>query len=116
MIKQTKEIISNAQTKISCIDIKTAIKLYNEAENPIVIDVREVSSAETCKLNDSINIPRGLLEMKVHGHCPTHDQLILIHCAAGGRASLAALTLKEMGYTNVHAITAKYEEIKKAFG
>jgi len=42
--------------------------------------------------------------------------LILIHCGGGGRASLAALTLQEMGYTNVHAITAKFEDIKNAFG
>ena len=32
------------------------------------------------------------------------------------RASLAALTLKEMGYTNVHAITAKFDDLKDAFG
>jgi hypothetical protein len=33
-----------------------------------------------------------------------------------GRASLSALTLQEMGYTNVHAITAKFEDIKNALG
>jgi len=29
---------------------------------------------------------------------------------------LSALTLQNMGYTNVHAITAKYKDIKKVFG
>jgi len=54
--------------------------------------------------------------MKVAKLCPEADTLILTHCGGGGRASLAALTLQEMGYRNVHAITAKYEDIKKIFG
>jgi rhodanese-related sulfurtransferase len=41
--------------------------------------------------------------------------LILTHCAAGGRASLAAARLHEMGYSNVHAVTAKFADIKKIF-
>jgi rhodanese-related sulfurtransferase len=78
--------------------------------------VRESDSAADSQLKDSINISRGLIEMKVPKLCPEPDTLILTHCAGGGRASLAALTLQEMGYTNVHAITAKFEDIKNAFG
>jgi phage shock protein E len=39
----------------------------------------------------------------------------LTHCAGGGRASLAALTLKQMGYAQVYAITAPFDDIKAAF-
>jgi len=42
--------------------------------------------------------------------------LSLTHCGGGGRASLAALTLKQMGYKNVYAITATYDDVKAAFG
>jgi len=34
----------------------------------------------------------------------------------GGRASLAAYSLKQLGYTEVYAITAPFDEIKKVFG
>ena len=54
--------------------------------------------------------------MKISSICPKPDTLILLHCAGGGRASLSALTLQEMGYTNVHAITAMFEDIKDALG
>ena len=54
--------------------------------------------------------------MQVPKQVPDPDTLILTHCGGGGRASLAALTLQQMGYKNVHAITAKYEDIKKVFG
>jgi phage shock protein E len=116
MIKTASELIAEAQTQINCLDVPSAKALYEDSENAVIIDVREADSAANSKLVDSINIPRGLIEMKVPNLCPEPDTLILLHCAGGGRASLSALTLQEMGYTNVHAITAKFEDIKNAFG
>ena len=115
MIQTAGELIADAQTKIDCVDEISAKTLYDNAENPIVIDVRETKNAEKSKLKDSINISRGLIEMKIAKHCPNPETLILTHCGGGGRASLAALTLQKMGYTNVHAITATFEDIKDAF-
>ena len=116
MIKTASELIAEAQARINCLDVPSAKSLYEESENAVIIDVREADSAAASKLVDSVNISRGLIEMKVPKLCSDPDTLILTHCAGGGRASLAALTLKEMGYTNVHAITAKFEDIKDAFG
>lgn len=116
MLKTAGELIAEAQTKINCLDVPSAKTLYENTDNPIIIDVREPESAADSKLKDSINIPRGLIEMKLPNLCPEPDTLILLHCAGGGRASLTALTLQEMGYTNVHAITAKFEDIKSLFG
>ena len=54
--------------------------------------------------------------MMIHKTCPESDTVILTHCGGGGRASLAAHTLGNMGYQKVYAITAPYDNIKKAFG
>ncbi len=116
MIKTAAELIVEAQAQIDCLDIASAKALYEESENAVIIDVREANSAAESKLKDSINISRGLIEMKVPKLCPDPDTLILTHCGGGGRASLAALTLLEMGYTNVYAITAKFDDIKDIFG
>jgi phage shock protein E len=115
MIKTAGELIAKAQTMISCLDVSSAKTLYEDSES-IIIDVREPEDAANSKLKGSINIPRGLIEMKISHLCPEPGALILLHCAGGGRASLSALTLQEMGYTNVHAITAKFEDIKDALG
>ena len=115
MIKTAGELISEAQTQIDCIDAISAKSLYQNSVNAVIIDVREAQNAENSKLKDSINISRGLIEMKVAKYCPDSETLILTHCGGGGRASLAALTLQKMGYTNVHAITATFEEIKEIF-
>ncbi len=116
LIKTAAELIAEAQTQIDCLDIASAKALYEESENAVIIDVREANSAAESKLKDSINISRGLIEMKVPKLCPDPNTLILTHCGGGGRASLAALTLQEMGYTNVYAITAKFDDIKDIFG
>ena len=116
MIKTAGELISEAQTQINCVDVISAKSLYQNSVNAVIIDVREAQNAEKSKLKDSINISRGLIEMKISKYCPDSKTLILTHCGGGGRASLAALTLQKMGYTNVHAITATFEDIKDAFG
>ena len=115
MIKTAGELISEAQTQIDCVDAISAKSLYQNSVNAVIIDVREVKNSENSKLKDSINISRGLIEMKIAKYCPDSETLILTHCGGGGRASLAALTLQKMGYTNVHAITATFEEIKEIF-
>ena len=116
MIKSAKDLILAAQKTCQCIDAVGAKQLLDEAEHSIILDVREPSEAEQSSIKHSINIPRGLLEMKIQNHCTEPNQLILVHCAAGGRASLAAARLLEMGYSNVYAITEKFNDIKDKLG
>ena len=116
MLKTADDLIRDAQQHIDCVDVETAISIYYENPGAIIIDVREAASAVASSLAESVNISRGLLEMKVHKICPEPDTVILTHCGGGGRASLAAHTLQQMGYRNVRAITAPYDEIKLAFG
>ena len=116
MIKTTGDLIAEAQKKIRCVDIDGAKRLYESAESALIVDVREADSVAQSKLSESLHISRGLLEMKFPKQCADPDILILTHCGGGGRASLAAQTLQEMGYTNVYAITARYEDIKDSFG
>ncbi len=115
-IKSAGDLIAEAQAEISCLDVDSALRLYENSSEATILDVRESESAANAKLEQSLNISRGLLEMQVPKHISDPDALILTHCGGGGRASLAALTLQNMGYKNVHAITATFEDIKKAFG
>ena len=116
MIKSADELIKAAQQVVDCVDVETARKLCADNAGAVIIDVREADSVAQSKLNDSVHISRGLLEMKVAKVCEDPNTCILTHCAGGGRATLAAATLREMGYEKVYAITAKYEDIKSAFG
>ena len=116
MIKTAAEMIKDAQAQIRCVNIDTAKALIEGSDNVVILDVREADSVAQAKLADSTHISRGLIEMKVPKLCTTPDNLILTHCGGGGRASLAALTLQDMGYTNVFAITAPFKDLKRILG
>ena len=115
MLKSADELIREAQQHIECVDAATAKKIFDENPGAVIIDVRESHHADESKLEQSINISRGVLEYSVHKQCPDADAVIITHCAGGGRASMAAHTLKQIGYSRVIAICAPYEEIKAAF-
>ncbi len=116
MLKTAGDLIKEAQQHIDCVDVATAKKIYDENPDAVIVDVREAHSADESKLSESINISRGLLEMQVHKICPEATIVILTHCGGGGRASLAAHTLQQLGYAEVYAITAPFDEIKEVFG
>lgn len=116
MIKPVSEIIAEARTQINCASVAEAKSIAASDTDTLIIDVREPTETENSKLTDSVAIPRGQLEMKITSVAEIAEQPILVHCAAGGRASLAALTLQNMGYQKVYAITAAYDEIKQQFG
>tara|TARA_R110000782_G_scaffold196430_6_gene285780 strand:+ start:3177 stop:3536 length:360 start_codon:yes stop_codon:yes gene_type:complete len=115
MIIPVSKLVESAKAHCHCIDPVSAKIFYDQHDDAIIIDVREPGEAEESKLNESTNIPRGVLEMKIEKTCPEADRPILLHCGAGGRASLAAHTLEMMGYSNVHVINEKFDAIKSAF-
>jgi rhodanese-related sulfurtransferase len=115
MIIPVSELVEKAKSHCSCMDPVAAKMFYDRHDNAVIIDVREPGECDESKLTDSTNIPRGILEMKITNVCTESDIPILLHCAGGGRASLSAHTLEMMGYTNVHVIDAKYDEIKAVF-
>lgn len=76
-----------------------------------VLDVRETSEFEAGRLPGAVNIPRGVLEFRIGEHplLSQRDADILVCCKTSGRAALAALNLKRMGYTNVRSIHGGFD-------
>ena len=61
--------------------------------------------------SSTINIPRGLLEMKMLQMYPDENLAIFIHCATGARATFAAEQLTRVGYNNVWVITCMIDDV-----
>ena len=96
-----KHLIESAHAvvpKITCAEFALDQKKF------LIIDVREGSEIkDTGAIDSAVNIPRGLIEMKL---APDENQLhantpIVVYCGGGSRASLAGKTLKDIGFTNV---------------
>lgn len=71
----------------------------------VLIDVRTPDEIDTLGgtiegLN-SINIPRGWLDLRIAESVPDKSMPIVVFCGINRRSPLAALTLTEMGYTDV---------------
>ena len=97
-----KEMVAAARAKINVLTPAEA------AAGPgVILDVREPAEVLAGRVGgDFIHIPRGLLEPKADADSGMGDQAllaaksgpVLVLCAAGGRAALAAAALCDMGY------------------
>ena len=108
------ELISRAKAAIRCISAEEAAQRIRTESGLILLDVREPEEHAKDSISASVNIPRGLLEMKIKDVCPNPDQPILIHCGGGGRAALATKSLNDMGYTAVSSIDARFSDLQSA--
>lgn len=109
MIKKAPDIIAHAKKSQTCIPAESVKSLLASDQQTVIIDVREPMEVQASPVPGAVNIPRGVLEMKVEAAVPEHDRPLLVCCASGGRATLSAKTLQEMGYTNVKVIDCEHQ-------
>ena len=84
-----------------------------DTDNDILfLDVRENQEYDTMHIEDSLHVPRGILETAVEwDHEETEPDLvearnreIVVVCRSGSRSIFAAYTLMQMGYDNVSSL------------
>ena len=110
-IKSPQTLVADALNEVKTITPEQAMKLVNENKCNL-IDIRDMTELQKLgTIENSFHIPRGLLEFSIHPESAyvQNNQLDLnketvLFCAAGGRSSLAAKTLKDMGFKNVSHI------------
>ena len=105
-----KEMASVAAKKIQHISVDSLNAKIERGDDFYLIDVREPDEYAKGSIPGSFSIPRGVLEFKISDepfweeefmYVPEKDNEIVVYCKSGGRASLAALALKQLGFTNV---------------
>ncbi len=111
MLRPFPEIVAEARQQLRCVDAETAIAEIRKNDGTI-LDVREPIEVSNLAAPHSVNIPRGILEMKVGEVITDADHPIYGHCATGGRATMAAEQLVRMGYTRVSVITCPIDVVK----
>ena len=107
-IKSPKSLIEDALKEIKTLQPSEALKLSKENKCNL-IDIRDmVELQNTGRIENSFNIPRGMLEFSIHPESPFFkkekidpNKEMVLFCAAGGRSALAAKTLQDMGFEKV---------------
>lgn len=108
-IKSREDLLAEAKTEITLVDAERTETMI--ANGALVLDVREPAEYQLGHLPHAINVPRGVLEFKVGNHPELNDaeRSILIYCKNGGRSTLAAYTLKQMGFTSVEMLIGGFD-------
>lgn len=103
-MKSAHDIVTQAKSQIQEIGIDQAEAAVREAD--LLIDVREYDEFASGHLQGAVHMSRGMLEFKMSANpeLAARDLKIILYCKTSGRAALAALQLKEMGYQNVRSI------------
>ena len=101
MADSYEDLVSEAKTETEQTDADTVHDALVCGEDITIVDVREPDEYEEAHLPEAKHIPRGMLELRAAEELPDKKDRIVTHCAAGGRGSLAAKSLQQVGYTNV---------------
>ena len=120
-IKSLQSLVSEAMQEIKTISVDEALKMVEE-NNCNLIDIREGSELEsTGKVENSVHIPRGKLEIFLDPNSALFQQSVLdqnkemvLFCAGGVRSALAVKALKNMGYQKISHIEGGFGSISQS--
>ena len=94
------------------IGVEQVKQMLDNKQSFRLIDVREPSEYDICKIAGAILIPLGDIEAKdtakLNGLRP--DEEIVLHCKAGVRSMKAAKALQEMGFKNLKSMRGGINE------
>ena len=106
MTKTAVELITAAKAQVGAVAPKDAAEELAKGAS-VFVDVREPEEWQHGHIDGSVPAPRGLLEFFADPTSPRHNEAldprrrVIVVCASGARATLAATTMQDMGYEDV---------------
>jgi rhodanese-related sulfurtransferase len=116
-------MVAEATTAVPAVRAKDLEQWMQENPDALLIDVRDSAQANTERIPGAINIDYGDLLFAADNEVPEEwrdprlkdrSRLIVTHCVLGPLGAIAAKTLQDMGFTNVHYLEGGIEAWKTA--
>lgn len=114
-----KHKVEAAQKHVKTIGLEDYRKIVDDPGSAMIIDVREPQEFAAGHVPGAINIPRGVIEFKIWSQLGSSagtelDRPLILQCQSGNRASLAAQSLQELGFTQTTAVVMSLDDWQKA--
>ena len=111
-MKTFKDIINKCLENVEELFPWDLAEMFEQGQQPMILDVREPYEFEIARIKDSLNVPRGILETAceydyeetVPELVTAHERDIIVVCRSGNRSVLAADTMQQMGYQSVKSL------------
>ena len=105
-----RELLQQAKAQIREVDTAAGEQLL--AEGWTLLDVREPDEYEQGAIAGSVHIPRGQLESSIENRVGDRSTPLVAMCAGGVRSAFAAVTLEQLGYTDVVSMDGGFNKWK----
>ncbi|HEY5924319.1 MAG TPA: rhodanese-like domain-containing protein [Kofleriaceae bacterium] len=115
--KTVAQLLAEASREIAFMSMAVVRdRIDRGAKDLVLLDVREKDAFLAGHLPGAKHLPRGQLELRVDKELPDPSAHILTYCQFGRISTLAAATLRAMGYTRAVALDGGYDEwVKQGF-
>jgi glyoxylase-like metal-dependent hydrolase (beta-lactamase superfamily II)/rhodanese-related sulfurtransferase len=115
--KTVAQLLAEASRQIAFMSMtEVRDRLARGDDSLVLLDVREKEAFTAGHLPGAKHLPRGQLELRVDKELPDPGARILAYCQFGRISTLAAATLREMGYTRAVALDGGFDEwVKQGF-
>jgi len=103
--KSVAQLLAEAAAKAPFMSmVELASRLGDNSRDLVVLDVRERDAFQGGHIPGAVHLPRGQLELRVNNELPDPTTPILTYCEFGKISTLAAATLREMGFDRAVAL------------
>jgi rhodanese-related sulfurtransferase len=123
MARTVGQMVAEATPAVPAVKTQEVQRRMREDPNTLIIDVRDSAQAHAGMLPGAINIGYGDLLFAADNEVPEEwrdprlqdrSRPIITHCVLGPLGAIAAKTLQDMGFTNVHYMEGGIEAWKSA--
>ncbi len=103
--KTVAQLLSDAAAKVPFMSLEElSDRLGGNRRDMVILDLREKDAFDAGHVPGAVHLPRGQLELRVNSDLPDPTVRILTCCEFGKISTLAAATLRELGYGRATAL------------
>jgi rhodanese-related sulfurtransferase len=109
LVKTFRDLCDEAKTRIAeTTPAEVQARIEEAGRDWLLIDVREQDEYRSGHLPGAIGCGRGILEYHIADIEADPAKEIVLYCRGGMRSALAADSLRQMGYRNVHSMVGGF--------